>query len=113
MQAENEALQQLVLEVAQNKQEAQRRVANLKQKYGNLLAKVKLASSFSNLAWRSAVDRPVLRPFQRGFSRAGSALGMVKAVVAPLPAAVCSAGLGRNVSSSQMLQDGHQSQHSD
>ena len=40
MQAENEALQQLVLEVAQNKQEAQRRVATLKQKYGNLLAKV-------------------------------------------------------------------------
>lgn len=41
MQAENEALQQLVLDVAQNKQEAQRKVAGLKQKYGNLLAKVK------------------------------------------------------------------------
>ena len=41
MQAENEALQQLVLDVAHNKQEAQRRVAGLKQKYGNLLAKVK------------------------------------------------------------------------
>lgn len=39
-QAENEALQQLVLEVAQNKQEAQRKVAGLKQKYSNLLAKV-------------------------------------------------------------------------
>lgn len=40
MQAENEALQQLVLDVAQNKQEAQRKVAGLKQKYSNLLAKV-------------------------------------------------------------------------
>ena len=39
-QAENEALQQLVLEVAQNKQEAQRKVGGLKQKYSNLLAKV-------------------------------------------------------------------------
>ncbi len=41
-QAENEALQQLVLEVAHNKQEAQRKVAGLKQKYSNLLAKVGL-----------------------------------------------------------------------
>lgn len=41
MQAENEALQQLVLDVAQNKWDAQRRVAGLKQKYSNLLAKVK------------------------------------------------------------------------
>jgi len=40
LQAENEALQQLVLEVAQNKQEAQRKVAGLKQRYSNLLAKV-------------------------------------------------------------------------
>jgi hypothetical protein len=40
-QAENEALQQLVLEVAHNKQEAQRKVAGLKQKYSNLLAKVR------------------------------------------------------------------------
>ena len=41
VQAENEALQQLVLDVAQNKQEAQRKVAGLKQKYGNLLSKVR------------------------------------------------------------------------
>ena len=47
VQAENEALQQLVLEVAQNKQEAQRRVAGLKHKYGNLLAKVQLAFPLS------------------------------------------------------------------
>ena len=47
MQAENEALQQLVLEVAQNKQEAQRRVAGLKQKYSNLLAKVPSCSFMS------------------------------------------------------------------
>ncbi|KAL0019255.1 hypothetical protein WJX77_003507, partial [Trebouxia sp. C0004] len=39
LRAENEALQQLVLEVAHNKQEAQRKVAGLKQKYSNLLAK--------------------------------------------------------------------------
>ena len=44
MQAENEALQQLVPEVAQNKQEAQRKVAGLKQKYSNLLAKVPISS---------------------------------------------------------------------
>ena len=44
MQAENEALQQLVLDVAQNKQEAQRKVASLKQKYGTLLAKVQRAT---------------------------------------------------------------------
>ena len=46
-QAENEALQQLVLEVAHNKQEAQRKVAGLKQKYSNLLAKVGLTHSFT------------------------------------------------------------------
>ncbi|KAL3139315.1 hypothetical protein ABBQ38_003653 [Trebouxia sp. C0009 RCD-2024] len=39
LRAENEALQQLVLDVAQNKQEAQRKVAGLKHKYGNLLSK--------------------------------------------------------------------------
>lgn len=40
LQAENEALQQLVLEVAQNKQDAHRRVASLRDKYSALLAKV-------------------------------------------------------------------------
>lgn len=40
LRAENEALQQLVLEVAHNKQEAERKVAGLKQKYSNLLAKI-------------------------------------------------------------------------
>lgn len=40
VQAENEALQQLVLDVAHNKQEAQRKVAGLQHKYGNLLSKV-------------------------------------------------------------------------
>ena len=39
-QAENEALQRLVLEVAQNKQDAQRKVAALCENYGVLLAKV-------------------------------------------------------------------------
>lgn len=49
MQAENEALQQLVLDVAQNKQEAQRKVAGLKQKYGSLLAKVQHTFSATSL----------------------------------------------------------------
>ena len=40
VQAENEALQLLVMEVAQNKQDAQHKVSGLKQKYSNLLAKV-------------------------------------------------------------------------
>lgn len=40
LQAANEALQQLVLEVAQNKQDAQRKVASLLAKYEDLLAKV-------------------------------------------------------------------------
>ena len=40
LQAANEALQRLVLEVAQNKQDAQRKVASLLAKYEDLLAKV-------------------------------------------------------------------------
>lgn len=40
MQAENEALQALVVDVAANKAEARKRVAALKEKYSELLAKV-------------------------------------------------------------------------
>ena len=49
VQAENEALQQLVMDVAHNKQEAHRKVAGLKQKYGNLLAKVNHTKSAVSL----------------------------------------------------------------
>lgn len=40
VQAENEALQALVVDVAANKAEARKRVAALKEKYSELLAKV-------------------------------------------------------------------------
>lgn len=40
VQAENEALQQLVLEVADNKQAAQEQVARLQEKFANLMAQV-------------------------------------------------------------------------
>ena len=40
VQAENEALQQLVLDVADNKQAAQEQVARLRQKFANLVAQV-------------------------------------------------------------------------
>ena len=40
MQAENEALQQLILEVAQDKSEARQRVGRLKDKYAGLVSKM-------------------------------------------------------------------------
>ena len=52
VQAENEALQLLVMEVAQNKQDAQRKVSGLKQRYSNLLAKVKMYSCDQSCAVR-------------------------------------------------------------
>ena len=45
-QAENEALQALVVDVATNKTEARKRVAALKEKYSELLAKVGEAVPF-------------------------------------------------------------------
>lgn len=45
-QAENEALQALVVDVAANKAEARKRVAALKEKYSELLAKVAAAVPF-------------------------------------------------------------------
>ncbi len=44
-QAENEALQALVVEVAANKAEARNRVATLKEKYTQLLARVSVPLS--------------------------------------------------------------------
>ena len=53
-QAENEALQALVVDVAANKAEARKRVAALKEKYSELLAKVGAAVPFRADAGHSA-----------------------------------------------------------
>ena len=55
VQAENEALQQLVLEVAENKQAAQEQVARLREKFANLVAQVSChaaARADVALSWR-------------------------------------------------------------
>jgi hypothetical protein len=48
-QAENDALQQLVVEVAVNKAEARAKVARLKEKYNHLLKKVGRSSCPDNV----------------------------------------------------------------
>ena len=67
VQAENKALQQLVLEVADNKQAAQEQVARLREKFANLVAQVschaaaraKVALPWMDELWHTCCMLPV------------------------------------------------------